>query len=228
MQSSGECQARLYDYFRAHYENLSNDCQDILDHHLFDMLKHLHLQQGEVIHGGEVQVEALKLNQSLKRRIIEFMVDYCAGYERKFSSLTGVQSTARPQKAWDGILSNLDLFLNRFTKQVSDAAIDSKDGHQFNDLFPAEKRKGRFHARLKTLCYMELLYASNAIVMEVIHQRGMEAEIVDETGVTTVSSDLKFNLKVPKADLDSYLWTEGQIPPSHFGSHEIVLPHFDS
>lgn len=228
MQSSGENQKRLYDYFRAHYESLSNDCQDILDHHLFDMLKHLHLQQDEVIHGGEVQNEVLKLNQALKRRIIKFLISYCSGYERKFTSLTGVKSTAKPQKAWDGILSNLDLFLNRFTKQVSDAAMESKDGSHFNELFPAEKRKGRFHARLKTLCYMELLYASNAIAMEVIHQNGMEAEIVDDTGLMAISTDLKFRLKVPKSERDSYLWIEGQIPPSHFGSHEIVLPHFDS
>lgn len=226
--ASEEQYEAIYSFFRANYSQLSSDCLISFDKSLFNCMKII-LNEDDFPE-KLISIEIKELSKKLCEIIISFLQVYRNSLSIKYCNTFGFSQEIADFDSKSFIIKAIS-FVNKFCKAVKDNIDSDSLIEDFSSSFPVEDNKGKFHARLKTLCYMNLLQFTNMVAKSISEGNGKTCAIYcqNRNWSGTAAKEGVFTFPARKKDY-SFVWevknglAKGSFPPSHFGSREILVP----
>jgi hypothetical protein len=229
----------LFNLFKEHYLLLNDRTQIRLDRYLYACMQHIRNKmntESEMVKldaNGHLKSILSRLSYDLRADLTTFTIEYISIFNKQYTKALGLKMPAdRSFQTWERITEYFDANIEKFANNLKDIILSVETLDEFNSLFPVELGKGKYHARLKTLCYMSLLTATNEFCNTILKYNNKKPMILNPNGATNLlkEEDGFYKLVTPEGEEEKYIWEYsdqailGRIPPSQYGSHELLFP----
>lgn len=229
----------FFNLFKEHYLLLNERTQIKFDRMLYSCFQHIRIKMDTESEyctldaNGKLKNLTRRLFYDLREAITYFTVEYASIFNKQYCKNLGlVMPEGRMFGTWKNITPYFENNLQKFCNDIKDIILSVETIDEFNNLFPVELGKGRYHARLKTLCYMSLLTATNEFCNAILVYNKKKPMIINPNGATDLLKEENgfYKLVTPEGDEEKYIWEYsdtailGRIPPSQYGSHELLFP----
>lgn len=235
----------LYKIFRKHYSRgckfLENDLNSYISNFSYLVSNKLNIQD-HIYHAviGIIESKTKLLVSKITDSFIRISYDLIHELSSKYMKMNDFKLKPNLALVYDLALEKINLFARRICLAIqSEIEIiiltEQNPYEKIYEIFPVESNTGKFHSRLKTMCYMNLLLVLNYLFDLINRTNNVKSKIVNlseygypyDTELTENNNEFKFKRH---KEMRNIVWERkgnyfvGEIPPSHFGSKEIVQP----
>lgn len=231
----------LYNLFREHYTFMSDKTQRLLDKLMYECSKHIREREldntvvGKLDATGKMNNLIKRFNHDLKGSITTFLLDYISIFNKQYTEVFGlVMPSGTMSESWKTISDYFTKYCASYCQTLTEVLATVETTNDFYQLFPIAKNEGKLHSRLKTLCYMGMLTATNQFCNSILKYNNKKPVIFspeEKTHLLSPENNI-YSLPVEEGEQEKYIWEytdqaiRGYLPPSRYGSHELLFPSF--
>lgn len=229
----------FFNLFKEHYLLLNERTQIRLDNTLYSLITPLQEKfdtrsEMQKLHcDGVMKTRLERMCRDLQSDLTNFTLEFINIFNKQYTQNLGLLMPAGKQfKVWDQLTPYFKENIERFTSDLKTVILTVGTMDEFSNLFPSALNKGKYHARLKTICYMSLLTAVNEFCNSILKYNNKKPMIINPDGATNFLKEENgfYVLHTPEGAEEKYIWEYsdqailGRIPPSCYGSHELLFP----
>lgn len=234
-----------YKIFRKHYSKccnqLENDLNQYISNFSYIAANKIHLRD-QLYHTviGLLESKTRLLCSRISDTMMRYVYDLVHNSSDQYMKNNKLQTKPNMSLVYELCAEKINIFSRRICLAIQSEMetiilTADKPYEKIIESFPSDQNSGKFHARLKTMCYMNLLLSINYLFDLTNRTNGMNSRIVNlsewkypyDDELTQNNGQFKFKRY---KEMKNIVWERkgqffvGEIPPSHFGSKEIVLP----
>lgn len=236
---------KYYSSFRKHYKrcyvSIEKDLNDYIGN--FSVIVHKKLNIRDHIYHtviGLLESKTRILSQRIIDSFTRIMYDMVNELYPRYMKDNHLPIKPNLSLVYDEISNKINVFARRIClaiqSEIETIILTSENPFEkLLDIFPVEQNSGKYHSRLKTMAYMNLLFCLNYLFDVCNRTNGKHSIVVNlnefkypyEEQLNESNGLFKFKRH---KEMRNIVWERkgqyfvGEVPPSHFGSKEIVLP----
>ncbi len=234
-----------YKIFRKHYSKCSSQLEADLNQYISNFsyiaANKVNLRD-QMYHTiiGLLESKTKLLSSRIADTMMRYVYDLVHNSSHQYIKNNNLQLKPNMSLVYEACAEKINVFSRRICLAIQSEMetiilTAERPYEKILEIFPPDQNQGKYHSRLKTMCYMNLLLALNYLFDLTNRTNGLNSRVVNlsqfkypyEDDLTSSKGEFKFKRY---KEMRNIVWEKkgqyyiGEIPPSHFGSKEIILP----